>query len=130
MARVNILTLVFGLALVASVALNGHMCKRVGEVEERERGKDEVIAELRKEPEWVNKVTVRHESERADIEAVRKAARQGVRDELRTNPVFKAWAGNMLPSSVSSGGGLLGASSPGNNQAQAPGDAVVGTKTP
>lgn len=110
---------VFALLLAASLAINGYSCKRLGEAEAREKGKDEAIAELRKEPEWLGKITAGFENERADIEEFRKAARQGVRDEIRSNPVFKAWAAHKLPSSVAPGGGLLGQTRPGGNPAHA-----------
>lgn len=95
--------LVWAVALAASLAVNGHTCKRLGEIEERERGKDGTIAELRKEPEWLGKIMAGFEDERRGIEDIRKAARQGVRDEMRANPVFRAWADGKLPSSVAAG---------------------------
>ena len=122
--------LMLGLALAASLALNGHQCKRMGAIEERERGKDEVIAELRKEPEWLGKVLVQHAVEQVDIEAVRKAARRGVREEIRANPVFKTWHGGLLPASVAPGGGLLGAARPGSHPADAAGAAPPGAAGP
>ncbi len=123
-------SLVLGALLAASLALNGHMCKRVIEAGERERGKDEVIAQLRREPEWLGKVLVRHEEETIDIESVRDAARQGVRDAMRSDPAYRDWAGGLLPAAVVPGGGLLGKAGSPSRPDRAPGLAPAGAARP
>ena len=111
--------LVWALLLTASLAANGHSCKKLGEAEAREKGKDAVIAELRNEPEWLGKIMAGFEHERTCIEDIRRAARQGVREEMRSNPVFRTWADGLLPSSVGPDGGLLGQTRPGGTTAHA-----------
>lgn len=121
------LLVILGLLLVASVALNGHQCTRIGEVEERERGKDAAIAQLKKEPEWLGKILAELNRDKNDIDSREEQRRQETKTEFRTNPETKSWGDTRLPDRVRAGGGLLGKTRSGGNQVDASGS--VGART-
>ncbi len=119
------------LALAAAALILGLLYRsaasELAEAVAREKSKDAVIAALRNEPAWIGKIMTGFEHERTDIEDIRKAARRGVRDELRASPLFRAWASGALPAAVAPGGGLLGAARAGNHPADASPSASAGT---
>ncbi|CAK7067563.1 MAG: hypothetical protein DELT_01715 [Desulfovibrio sp.] len=119
-----------GVALAASLACNIHAYKQIGTIEERARGKDAVIEQLRAESALTDTVTVQHATETTDIADFRKTLRAELRAAF-CDPSFQAWAGTFLPSGVaagaSSGGGLLGAARPGSDTGNAPALPAAGT---
>lgn len=115
------IAIILGLLLAASLALNGHQCTRIGEVEERERGKDAAIAQLKKEPEWLGKVLAGLNSDKNDIDSREEQRRQETKVEYRTNPETKSWGDTRLPDRVRAGGGLLGKTRSGGNQVDSSG---------
>lgn len=126
----NSFSAVIGLLLVASVALNGHQCTRIGEVEERERGKDAAIAQLKKEPEWIGKVLAGLNNDKTEIDLREEKRRQETKKEFRNNPETKSWGDTLVPDRVRPGGGLLGKTRSGGNQAGPSGSVDAGTAVP